>query len=292
MKKTEEKALFVLSFLPERISLCIRNICERKQGGISELREVRLRRGGRSSVLLGKEKIFLGTSIDNSEYNEIVKRITKNSLYAYRDDIANGFIPLGMGVRVGVIGKAGYEGGRLIGISEISSLLFRIPCDLCAFERELYDIYTRGIGSGMLIYSPPGGGKTTALRSIAKRIGGGEHPLSVAIIDERREFCPADYQMFDVDILSGYSKRIGVEIAFRTMCPDIVMMDEIGAEDVPDLVSVLGCGVPVVATVHAGSFSELSKKPGMRSIMDLSAFSVYVGIFRKGDEYALKVDRS
>ncbi len=291
MKKTEEAAALVLSLLPPDIKKDIESICASRKAGLSSLREIRIRRGGRASILLGREKTGLRSSVSARDADELLRRLTGGALYAFRDDIASGFIPIGRGIRVGVSGTAEYEGGKLSGISEISSFVFRIPGGVCAFADELYGVWRQGVCSGMLIYSPPGVGKTTALRALAERLGGGFSPLSVVVVDSRREFSAEDFKSFDVDILSGYSKRQGLDIAVRTMSPDVLMIDEVGADDTAAIIGTLCFGVPLVATAHGGSFSEIKRKPALKDILASGAFDVFVGISESASGYALTVDR-
>ena len=161
----------------------------------------------------------------------------------------------------------------------------------CAFADELYRVFTAGIGSGMLIYSPPGVGKTTALRSLAANIGSGRWARRVAVIDERCEFIVEDYANSQVDILRGYRRRAGLEIATRTMSPDIVMIDELGGDDAASVASVVRCGIPLIATAHAKSIDELYSKVSLAPLLSAGVFSVFVGISLDAGEYSLTVDR-
>ncbi len=289
--KTEDVVSVIYDFLPRAMADEIMNLCRYKNGGVGDLREIRVRRGGYSSVKLGREKIPLKTKASSEETDVIIKKLTGGSLYAHRDQIAEGFISAGRGIRVGVVGSAGYEGGGLVGISEISSLLFRLPAGGCAFSDRLLSVYRSGVRSGMLIYSPPGVGKTTALRALAGGLGRGAHPLSVAVVDERREFSSEDYTDADVDILSGYRKCRGIEIATRTMHPDVILIDEIGAEEAAAVSGAVKAGVPIVATAHAGSFSELSARPALAPLFRAEVFDVFVGISEDARGYFLSVDR-
>ena len=139
----------------------------------------------------------------------------------------------------------------------------------------------------MLIYSPPGVGKTTALRALAATLGRGKSPLNICVVDERCEFDPENYTAHTVDILRGYKRREGIEIATRTLSPDLIMMDEIGADDGENILSVVRCGVPIIATAHGGSRDEILARPSLSGLISCGAFSVLVGIYRRGREYRL-----
>jgi stage III sporulation protein AA len=235
--------------------------------------------------------VRLSSRVSGEELCECLGRLCDGAVYSRRDELIEGFVTLPDGVRVGIGGRAGYDGERLVGVSDIRSLVFRIPTGECEFIDELFEIYSGGIGRGMLIYSPPGVGKTTALRALAHRIGSGRDALRVAVVDERCEFSEGDYSGCEVDILRGYKRREGVEIATRTLSPGLIMIDEIGAEDADQLMTVVRCGIPMIATAHASSFEEVMAKPSLQRILSSSVFSVFVGLSRLCGKYILSVDR-
>lgn len=293
MQKTKERPRVcrILELLPTELAMEIERIALTRRGGISGIREISLRRFGSSEMNLLGEVIALRCEIDAYGMEILIQKLTKGALYAHRDSIASGYISVGDGIRVGVVGSANYEGGRMVGISAISSLNFRIPTGECAFSEEIYSIYTSGIGAGMLIYSPPGVGKTTALRSLAKSIGGGDNSARVIIVDERGEFPEDDFAGCRVDVLRGYKRREGIEIATRTMSAELIIIDELGADDAMSIVDVVRCGVPIIASVHAASFQELKGKVSLRPLFECSSFDLAVGIEVKGKKYLLRVDK-
>ena len=291
MIKSEERVTEVLSLLPEGMRDEVIRICRQRIGGISGIREIRVRACARSSALIGREWVSLFSTASEEEMGRLVKKLCDGALYAHRDSIASGYLTLRGGVRVGICGHARYEDGSLVGVSDVRSLVFRIPGHRCEFSDELEQIFRSGIGRGMLIYSSPGVGKTTALRALALRLGSGRDAVRVAVIDERCEFDERDYRDSEVDILKGYERRRGIEIATRTMSPEVIMIDELCAEDALLLPSVLRSGVPVVATAHAGSYAEVKEKPSLSPFISSGAFEVFVGLRLDGGEYSLTLDR-
>lgn len=289
--KEERLALGVISLLPRGVRDEILRVAGSRRCGVEGISEIMLRREGRSGVVIGGERMGLSYRLTREECEWLFGRLIDGALYAHRDSIAEGYISLEGGVRVGISGSARYESDRLVGISDIRSLLFRIPTGRCDFSEELYSVYKPGIGQGMLIYSPPGVGKTTALRALAHRIGSERLGVRVAVVDERCEFSERDYRDCEVDILRGYKRREGVEIATRTLSPGLIMIDEIGSDDAESLLDVVRCGIPLVATAHAASFEEVRAKPALRRLHSSSVFSVFVGLSRAGGKYILSVDR-
>lgn len=289
--KNERKTEGILCYLPTRLGDEIRRLGGKRRGGLGDIREIRIRVDARSVVTFSDESVTLFTPVDKNAMGEIVERLLDGALYAHRDSIASGYVSIGGGVRVGICGHARYEGGGLVGVSNISSLLFRIPSGECAFADELYSAYLDGASRGLLIYSPPGVGKTTALRSLAGRLGGGRDAKRVAVIDERCEFDESDYPACEVDILKGYKRCEGIEIATRTMSPEVIMIDEIGEGDAEPISRVLRCGIPIIATAHAGSLEELRSRSALLPLFSLGAFDLFVGIFREDGEYRLRIDK-
>jgi stage III sporulation protein AA len=288
---SEPKVSFAVSLIGGQLSEEIVRIASGRRLGISGVREISLRASARSSVVIGEERIPLSYVMSRAEMEALVSRICEGALYAHRDSIASGFVSLKGGIRVGISGFAKYEHKSLVGVSDIRSLLFRIPGHACAFSDRLYEVFSEGIGNGMLIFSPPGVGKTTALRFLAKRLGTEINACRVAVVDERCEFDEQDYADAEVDILKGYKRRRGIEIATRTMSPDIIIIDEIGADDAEGISAVARCGIPIVATAHAGSYEELLSRSALYPLIGSGVFSVFVGIFKAAGEYSLTVDR-
>ena len=141
----------------------------------------------------------------------------------------------------------------------------------------------------MLIYSPPGVGKTTALRAIAKRLGA--KGLRIAVVDERGEFPREDFKRLEVDVLSGYRRPAGIEIATRTLSPELIIIDEIGGDEGEELMGAVRCGIPIIASAHGGELDDLRQRNGLRTLIDGGVFSCFVGIERREGKYELRVEK-
>ena len=280
----------VLSFLPDRLAREIVRISEGRVGGLAEIREIRVRCVMRSSFLHKGDSIPLFNTVTEDEVAEVLNKICGGALYAHHNTISQGYVSLPSGVRVGVGGVARYEYKSFVGIGRVRSLVFRIPGHECSFSNELKDAFS-GVRAGMLIYSPPGVGKTTALRSLARSLSSGPYGKRVCVIDERYEFCDEDYAGCEIDILKGYKRRLGLEIATRTMSAEIIMLDEIGADDAESIKDAVKCGVPIIATAHAASAEELRAKVSLAPLFALGVFDVLVGIKKDGEKYRLEIDR-
>lgn len=288
MQDTLEKEKYawgaVMENLPRALALEIEQIGMSRRGFPHGLCEIRLRRDARSSVLFSGESVTLTKRVSGEELEQILQKACDLSLYSCRDTLAEGYLPMAGGVRVGVCGRARYDGGRLVGVSGIGSLVFRFPFSGCEFAGSLCELF-RGAHSGLLIYAPPGGGKTTALRDMARILSSGQGAKRVAVVDERLEFFPEDYVGCEVDLLRGYRRSRGVEIAVRTLSPEIIIIDEIGADEVEELSEVVRCGIPIIATAHASNIDELLSKRGISGLIRNGAFDLFAGIVKRDGEY-------
>lgn len=281
----------VLTVFPRRLSEELSRKAAARRGGLASLSEIRVRSGGSASAVLAGERVALSARLTEEEISRTVVKICDGAIYTHRDSIAEGYVSVGGGIRVGIGGRASYEGERLVGVSDIRSLVFRIPTGACEFGCELLRVWQDGVGHGMLIYSPPGVGKTTALRYLAGAISRGRGGVRVCVVDERGEFMAEDYADSELELLTGYKKSVGMEIATRTLAPDVIMVDELGACDTESVMSVVRCGVPVIATAHAADIDDLHSRASIYPLISAGAFDVFVGISRMGGGYSLSVDR-
>lgn len=272
----------LLSVFPRGLTFEIDTIIRSRKGGEAGLDEVRLIADGRSSLVYQRENLYLSYKISAAEMEALLSAICSGGTYAYRDSIKQGFLPLDGGIRVGISGTARYDGGELVGISHPRSMVFRLPLSRCDFEERLFRIFGNGAKEGTLIYSPPGVGKTTALRALAGKIS---KEKRLCIIDERGEFGGTDLPY--ACILSGYEKALGIEIALRTHSPEVIMVDELGAADTAALSAVILGGIPVIATAHGASVRELLDKPGTGALIRLGAFKNFIGIKKTKNGYRL-----
>ena len=276
----------VLDVLPRGLVREIESVASTRVGGIEDIRELRIKRGGVSFAVFSTGALRLREVVRENEMSIIIRRITDGSLYAHRDTIAKGYISMASGIRVGVCGHARYDGGEL-SVSDISSLIFRIPSGKCEISEELYLAYKNSAG-GILIYSAPGVGKTTALRALGGMISRRDG-RRVVVVDERSEFDRADFENCSVDILSGYSRREGIELALRTLCAEVLMVDELMGDECRQIEYSFLSGIPVIATAHAGTLSEILQKRELAELISRGVFSTFIGIRKSGGKYSAVV---
>ncbi len=277
----------VMSIIPKHLAREIERIGTFRRDFPDRVCEIRIRCFGRSSISVSGENIPLFSDVTPNEMSELFDRVIGGSLYAHTKDLREGFVSLDFGVRVGVCGTLGDVGSLP---KSIGGLVFRIPSGRCSCEDELFEAYNRPGTLGMLIYSLPGAGKTSALRALAGRISR-ELIKKVVVVDERREFIGSDYKDAMVDILCGYSKPRGVEIALRTLGAEVIMVDEIGnAEEGESLLRVGRGGVPIIATTHAASYGEVTSKEGIAPLIREGYFNRFVRLYKEDGRFSYEID--
>lgn len=224
--------------------------------------------------------------IDNDKLNKSFQKICQYSIYAYQDQINNGFITLKGGHRVGICGSAILKDESIVNLKNISSLNIRISRNILDVSDDFINKTMKDGLTSVLIAGRPGSGKTTLLKDIIRKISSGKLKkiYNISVIDERGEISGGynsdqlnKNMFFSADIFDGYLKAQGMMIAIRTMAPDLIVCDEIGTnEELKAIESAFNSGVKIIATIHAGNKKEIYFKPQIKKIIELKAFDKIV----------------
>ena len=281
---------YILKCLPTQLAKLI------LEHNIQKLEEIRIRANKPVILKLGQVEIVLSYTITTNEIIGILQNICNNSIYTYQNQICNGFITLPGGNRVGIAGNVVIKDGQVSNISYIYSLNFRISHQINGASdnilKYVLDTENNTIFN-TLIVSPPGAGKTTMIRDLAKRISNGINEinfrgLDVSIIDERGEIAAMTKGIIfnDVgirtDVLDNVPKSIGIRMAVRSMAPKVIIADEIGNKDDVNIINYAICsGVQCIFTAHGSNMEDLLKNNEINKIINLQLFSKIIFLDEK-----------
>lgn len=292
----DEKLLRVMMYLPAHTSKIIASWLALSPGVSENVTEIRLH-GGRPTALVVSGKNITDFSGErdvctDADLSQTLARLTEDSVHTYGDTLREGYVSLDGGYRVGVCGSANTTDGKIKGLCAVGTLTVRIPRAITGRDGELLDIIQKdGAVSSALIFSPPGVGKTTLIRSLASSLSRGDGARRVSVIDTRREIYMKEMFSDSVaDFFEGYPRGAGIEIATRTQNPEAIICDEIGGEDeTRAILSSQNAGVPLIATAHGKSARELYLRPNLKILLDAGVFRYLVGISRRGGDFILDV---
>ncbi len=271
----------------------IKDIIERRKISYDKLQEIRLRIGKPIMVIADNVEWIMREAIEKDEFMEILEYICKYSLYAFENELKQGFITIEVGHRVGVSGQVYVENGEVKNFKNISSMNIRVSHEVpqCS-ERILPYITEENRILNTLIVSPPRCGKTTLLRDLVRQVSDGNSYIkgcTVGVVDERSEIggsylgIPQNQVGIRTDVLDACPKSKGMMMLVRSMSPSVIAVDELGgAEDVHAMEYAMNCGCKFLATVHGKSMEEIRKKPLFETLVKERRFERYVVLSNHG----------
>lgn len=247
------------SFLPVDMQIALGAL------NINLLSEIRLKSGQPVIIAYNGEYKYLKLSGECDSANQamtcdcverIFERAMKNSVYAYAEQLKYGFITVDGGIRIGIGAEYVTQNGSVVSLRSISSLNIRIPHQILGCAKEVFNEIKRRDFNSLVIFSPPGFGKTTVLRDLIRLISeNGDERVLVA--DERNEICGVVDGRFsfdlgaNCDVVSGANKKFVFENSVRVLSPTIIATDEIYGEGDYQAIKFLNtCGIKFIATSH------------------------------------------
>ena len=259
-----------------------------------EVEEIRVRANLPVILEIWGESCFLTrtggiTNYENNAYyasseevKTIFSAICENSVYAYLDEIRQGFVTIKGGHRVGICGRAVTENGTIRTFREVSSLNFRIARQIIGVADGVIDsVVNNAEIESSLIISPPQMGKTTLLRDLTRQIS--NRGFKTAVADDRGEIGA----MYDgviqndigaqTDVMDNLPKSDAILMMIKTMSPRVIISDEIAdGKDVAAIRLAHGTGVSVIATTHGDSIEDVRNRDVLKPLFDDRVFKLAI----------------
>lgn len=222
------------------------------------------------------------------QMDEIFLTLCGGSVHTHQNEIAEGFIALPNGCRAGLSGRFLLHPTQGVVLQELHSVNLRIARSrVITLPETLRELLLQKF-VGLLIIGEPDSGKTTLLRSAAHFLAA--QKKIVCAIDERRELYPeqTDDHSPDrsepFDMIAGLPKGRAVQMALRTLSPQVILLDELGSmEEVCALEQGMFSGVDFIATLHASSWEEAFRRPQLCALREKGALQI--AVLLKGREH-------
>lgn len=282
-------------------SIKLRTILSKINLDYDLLQEIRLRVNAPLLVIYDNNEFFITSEselskgeadayiITKNEIRETMEYISNYSLYAFEEELKQGFITITGGHRVGIIGKAVLEENKLKSMKHISFINIRLSHQVKGCADKVIPYITGDKGDDCyhtLIISPPRCGKTTLLRDVIRQLSNGDEKrpgITVGVVDERSEIgacymgIPQNELGIRTDVLDCCPKAKGMLMLIRSMSPRVIAVDEVGSvEDINAIEYVMNCGCKLIATVHGNSIEDIKNKPILGKLVEERLFERYV----------------
>lgn len=272
----------ILNILPANIKNLVSNA-----KGDGFIQEIRIKSDKPLILIFDREETITGYIVTSADIRNILSKMMNYSLYAYDEEIRQGYITIKGGHRVGLCGSCVLEGEKIKTINNISSLNIRVSKQVIGCSDSLMPyLINNGEIENTIIISPPKCGKTTMIRDMARNFS---KNFKVCIIDERSEIgglCLGKSSLdlgIRTDILDNCPKAQGIMMAIRSMSPDVIICDEIGnLKDMESILTAICCGIKIITTIHGKDENDLFERPVFKDILKNNAFKK--GIILKGNE--------
>ncbi|RSL34554.1 stage III sporulation protein AA [Salibacterium salarium] len=286
----------VLALLPKKIQALFLALPKKYR-----IEEIRLRIYKPIEVVTANHFFFLEGQDEQSyvmteeDMEYILNQLSEFSIYAFQEEMKQGYITTRGGHRVGIGGQVVHEQGKVVSIKHIRFFNIRIANDFQGTAAPYLDKLLDTRYGHTLIIGSPQSGKTTFLRDLARSASEGVAAFDipsrkVGIVDERSELaaCYQGIPSFEVgtrtDVLDACPKAEGMMMMIRSMSPEVIVADEVGRkEDVEAIMEAVHAGVTIFCTVHGVSYEDVIKRPMIGELLTSPIFKNIILLERQHD---------
>ncbi len=275
----------LLAYLPDGVRALIKDV-----DAHAPLEEIRMRAHAPLQLrFTGYERMLCARNgaspVSEADCRLFLQRLCGQSVYAWETELGGGFLTLEGGYRVGLCGRFAQLDSGAPRLTDVTGFNIRIARQIpgAAAEALPYLLDASGRLYATLVVSPPGCGKTTLLRDLARCCSYGicgAYPSRVAVVDTRYEMTGSvrGVPQLDVgprtDVLCGAPKALGMRMMVTNMSPDVLVTDELSTfEDARAAFDAIGCGVAVAASAHARTADGLLHRRALAMLLRQRLFA-------------------
>lgn len=270
--------------LPAWLARPLTQVPEQTAAAIQELRlrtgccislTVRGRQCG-ASALPGCPPELRTLRLTRLQMEEIFYTLCGGSVHTHEAELAEGYLTTPTGCRVGVAGQFVQRPGQMAVLQQAAAFNFRIARNVPVPLPEALEHLLEQHFVGLLLVGEPGSGKTTLLRQIAASLA--EKQRLVTVVDERNELFPPELPLPPLERLGGLHKARAVQMALRTLSPQVIMLDELGGlDETAALEQGFFSGVDFIASLHAPDLEAALCRPQVQYLLQHKMIR-YLGI--------------